>query len=325
MKTTKKLSTIPMRNKINKNSCLRLMLLLCVLQIEYVIPSDRGDLLSGKNTYLTYCSTCHGNNGDGNGPAILNMYPPPRDFTSGNYKYRSTPSGSLPTNEDLVQVISRGVPQSWMPAWGGFLSENQINDVISYIKLFYGERQNWSEAISLPSLTASKPPPSPAMTAQGEGLYLLLECWACHGLSGKGNGPSAKTLLDHKGRKIKASDLTRIDYRVGSSASAIRKTFLTGITGTPMPSYEGLFIIPQEDVSEINNEELPITSQETLKNFVSDLPTYQGLGEITDQELESLSQYNEWALVYYIKSLLKKNSLFDWLFRMDPESVTEKE
>jgi cytochrome c oxidase cbb3-type subunit 2 len=301
------------------------MLLVCAFQFEYVIPSDRGDRLRGEIIYFTYCSACHGENGDGDGPAKLNMYPPPRDFTSGNFKYRSTPSGSLPTDEDLRLVISRGIPQSWMPGWDDFLSETQISDVIDYLKLFKGKQQNWAEGIPLPTLTASQPLPSPAMIEQGEGLYLLLECWACHGLRGGGNGRSAKTLLDHKGRKVKASDLTRIDYRVGVSASEIRKTFLTGLSGTPMPSYEGLFVIPQEDVDEINNEELPVASREMLNNFVSNLPIYQDLDEITDQELESLSQYNEWALVYYVQSMMKKNSWFDWLFRLNPEIVTGKE
>ena len=73
---------------------------------------DREKILS---SYMTYCAGCHGEKGDGAGKAAEYLYPKPRDFTLGLFKIRSTPSGSLPTDEDLLRVISQGMHGSGMP------------------------------------------------------------------------------------------------------------------------------------------------------------------------------------------------------------------
>src|SRR6185436_11374869 len=52
---------------------------------------------SGKALYEKYCLQCHGDKGDGQGPAALHLRPMPRDFTRGKFKVRTTPNGSLPT------------------------------------------------------------------------------------------------------------------------------------------------------------------------------------------------------------------------------------
>jgi hypothetical protein len=70
---------------------------------------------SGKKLYLKYCSQCHGEKGDGEGYATLHLMPKPRDFTTGKFKIRTTPTGALPTHQDLVSVIRRGMPYTSMP------------------------------------------------------------------------------------------------------------------------------------------------------------------------------------------------------------------
>ena len=65
---------------------------------------------SGKKLYLNYCSQCHGEKGDGEGYATPHLRPRPRDFTSGKFKVRTTPNGALPTHQDLVNIIRRGMP-----------------------------------------------------------------------------------------------------------------------------------------------------------------------------------------------------------------------
>jgi mono/diheme cytochrome c family protein len=72
---------------------------------------------SGKKLYLKYCSQCHGEKGDGEGYATPHLYPRPRNFTSGKFKVRTTPNGALPTHQDLVNIIRRGMPYTSMPAW----------------------------------------------------------------------------------------------------------------------------------------------------------------------------------------------------------------
>ncbi|HBH96469.1 MAG TPA: hypothetical protein DDX89_01575, partial [Candidatus Omnitrophica bacterium] len=63
-------------------------------------------------------------------------------------------------------------------------------------------------------------------------------CAACHGLGGRGNGPSAATLVDNWGRPTRPKDLTEgWSYRGGNRPRDIVARMLTGIDGTPMPSY----------------------------------------------------------------------------------------
>ena len=45
------------------------------------------------------------------------LLPRPRDFTSGKFKIRTTPSGALPTDDDLRHIIREGMPYTSMPAW----------------------------------------------------------------------------------------------------------------------------------------------------------------------------------------------------------------
>ena len=83
---------------------------------------------SGKNVYLKNCAQCHGENGDGAGYATPHLFPTPRDFTTGRFKVRTTPSGALPTHQDLVNIIRRGMPYTSMPAWPD-LSDQEVSDL----------------------------------------------------------------------------------------------------------------------------------------------------------------------------------------------------
>src|SRR5574341_472917 len=89
----------------------------------------------GKNTYKKYCSPCHGEEGKGDGPLARSMLPKPCDFTRGAYKFRTTPSGSLPTDDDIYRTISYGVPNSTMISWD-ILTEEQRLSVIPVLKSF---------------------------------------------------------------------------------------------------------------------------------------------------------------------------------------------
>ena len=60
----------------------------------------------GQEIYQVNCAVCHGVEGDGNGPAASMFLIRPRDFRTGIYKFRSTPSGSLPTDDDLLRTVT---------------------------------------------------------------------------------------------------------------------------------------------------------------------------------------------------------------------------
>lgn len=285
------------------------------------------NLSLGEGIYVSYCAACHGSAGDGKGPAAAAMNPAPRDFTKGVFKFRSTPSGTLPTDEDLLKVINKGVPGTWMPGWKGFLSEKQTLNVLAYLKTFLNDDSDWEQPLPEPSLFEDPPEKNLELIQNGHGFYLLFDCWTCHGFNGKGKGPSAKTLKDSRGRSIKPKDLTRKNYKAGFTPHDIRKTFITGLSGTPMPSYQGVFLIAKEDIDEAAySRGFPKIAKEKFHDFVIDLPSRLYLDGLADDERRKIIVRNEWSLVYYVQSMAKNENWVDWFFRNSPdrESISFK-
>jgi len=203
-----------------------------------------GDAKAGKALYTAKCAVCHGERGDGRGKAAYLLFPRPRDFSTGVYKFRTTPSGSLPRDEDIFRTISRGVAGTAMPSWEGELSEQERWDLVAYLKTL--SERFAQEAVEEPLAI----PPAPARTAddiaRGKEVYARMKCADCHGETGKGDGPSAKTLKDDDGNRILPYDFTRGGRMKGGSLPAdVYRTFSTGLDGTPMPSY--LDVLPEED------------------------------------------------------------------------------
>ncbi len=206
-------------------------------------PVSQLDALAahGKQVYDRYCVGCHGEKGDGKGSAARLLVVKPRDFTKGVFKFRSTPSGTLPTDEDLYKIITRGVYRTSMPDWA-LVPERDRLAVIQYIKTFYPEwkAQGPGKSIFIPE--PSETLGSPESIARGKELYTLLECTACHGETGRGDGPSAAKLdLDAWGNKQKPFDFTKGRLKSGPSPKDVYRTFMTGVSGTAMPSYADIF------------------------------------------------------------------------------------
>src|SRR6476659_5764528 len=79
--------------------------------------ADIDRVVNGKVLYTQHCANCHGDQGDGNGPAARFLYPRPRNF--GEAKFRlATTANSMPTDDDLMRVITRGMPGSAMFPFG---------------------------------------------------------------------------------------------------------------------------------------------------------------------------------------------------------------
>jgi cytochrome c oxidase cbb3-type subunit 2 len=196
---------------------------------------DPGTLQAGRLVFEQNCVICHGALGDGRGMAGMMVRTKPRDFRPGMFKFRSTPTGSLPTDEDLFHTISRGLRGTGMVAQDD-LPEGERRAVIEYLKTF-SERFR-SEKPQSPFAIPEAPPRTPELVATGREIYQKAECFKCHGTEGRGDGPSAQGMKDSWGYPIQPSDLTR-PLKRGSSPEAIYKTLVTGLNGTPMPSYEG--------------------------------------------------------------------------------------
>jgi mono/diheme cytochrome c family protein len=215
-----------------------LLVVCCALSFgqETRIGKFVGDAKSGKELYRRYCVMCHGPHGDGAGENAPRLDPKPRDFTRATFKCRSTPSGTLPTDSDLYETISRGIYNSNMPAWRP-LTRQQRADLIAYVKTFSPRFKEEKPGTPIP--IPPEPPNSTDSVERGAELFQSLNCWSCHGKEGRGNGPSALTLTDSRGYPITPFDFTSgAHLKCGETTSeGIFRDLITGLDGTPMPSF----------------------------------------------------------------------------------------
>ena len=191
----------------------------------------------GKAVYEATCAVCHGKDGKGGGlPAAL-LDPKPRDFTGGKFKFRSTESGSIPTDKDLENTITNGLHGTSMPDWKPYLHGDSLKAVIEYVKAFSPKFKNEKPRVLSPGPST---PSSSASIASGKKVYQKLQCGKCHGDDGKGTGAIASDLKDEWGYDTKPTMLTEPwTFRGGATPKDLFLRIRTGIDGTPMPSYKG--------------------------------------------------------------------------------------
>ena len=122
----------------NLGTRLATLLALAALAVLLVpAMASAGDAAAGKPLFQTNCSSCHGMGGKGDGPVGAALNPPPRDFTTGDFKYDTDGDGKPGTDADLKNVITKGAA-----AYGGSplmapwptLTAAQVEDVIAFIR-----------------------------------------------------------------------------------------------------------------------------------------------------------------------------------------------
>lgn len=203
------------------------------------MPATPALVERGKSVYLEACAICHGEQGDRNGPLGQALETKPRDFTKGQFRFRSTPSSSLPTDADLFRTITRGIPQSAMPGFSRLSFEDRFA-LVHYIKTF---SDRFAKETPKPPIAVSEPPTMTAeMLAAGKQMYEEAGCHNCHGESGAGDGPSAPDLKDDWGDKIRPFDFTSgRPAKHGPTGGDMYRAMMTGLQGTPMPAYGEVF------------------------------------------------------------------------------------
>src|SRR5450755_1485059 len=175
------------------------------MNIESHIGNLTGHTPAAKEDYRRYCVGCHGEVGDGNGENATWVDPKPRDFTLGVFKCRSTPTGTLPTDQDLYDAITRGFDRSNMPQWSTF-TKQQRADLVAWVKHFSPRWTN--EKPGTPIQIPPEPEVTPERIKAGREVFARVQCWKCHGVQGMANGPSAATLADDLGRPIQPFNFT---------------------------------------------------------------------------------------------------------------------
>lgn len=176
----------------------------------------------GAEVYQQRCVQCHGVNGDGAGIAAQYLYPKPRDYRRGLFKFTSTNGQLKPRRDDLLLTLRRGVKGTSMPKFP-HLTDQELSAVVDYVIMlsYRGEmelilaelespdadpddlepdaftrtvdtvKRSWDMAEDPDNLVL----PHDAMPKQTEerllsGQKLFLDatngCWKCHGKDGRG-------------------------------------------------------------------------------------------------------------------------------------------
>lgn len=221
-------------------------------------------LARGRQLYGIRCAICHGMSGAGDGPASLFMETQPRDFTRLTFKFRKSSRG-FPSDLDLFRSITAGFPAYGMPSFR-YLSDEDRWSLVHYVKVL--AREGWisefreqegsdfdaQEADEIVAermkpgkpVTVGRPPPAAAESlARGKVLYEQ-SCLSCHGTTGRADGPSAPDMKDDWGQPIKSHDFTlgRAFRKAGWRHEDLVRVLVTGLPGTPMPSYVELLADP---------------------------------------------------------------------------------
>lgn len=213
---------------------------------QVTVPRSEEWIGYGKQVYQRRCAGCHSVKGDGNGPAAAFMQQDrPRNFNLGVFKFRLTPSGSMPDDGDLLRTITRGVRGTAMPSWHELLEKDRLA-VIQYIKYeLTADRSDPKNPIfyfieeppKAPIYIGEPPKPSAELVRRGGEVWKAAKCWECHGQEGKGDGEKASGLKDDFGFPIPPANLTTGQFKSGSDVKDIFRTMSTGLSGTPMPSF----------------------------------------------------------------------------------------
>ncbi|MFQ5445030.1 MAG: c-type cytochrome, partial [Nitrospinales bacterium] len=215
-------------------------------------PVQQDKLELGKKVYFKRCVWCHGVEGGGDGPSADRLFTRPRNFTQGTFKIRTTDSGELPFDDDLLKTVKNGLPGSAMPAWGEFLSDAEILSVIQFVKTLVQDRDfNDAEDEEIFKQDFGENPwgttgpyhlgvPQEAID-QGKEIFIKNKCWECHG--GEGRGDGNPTMKDDWGFPIVAADWQQCWNFRGSRRDPynpfhVVRTISTGLNGTPMPNFK---------------------------------------------------------------------------------------
>ena len=222
------------------------------------------DLLEkGKKVYFKRCVWCHGVEGGGDGPSAERLYTRPRNFIQGTFKIRTTDSGELPMESDLIKTVKNGLQGSAMPAWGEFLAEDEIVAVVNFVKTLVQDRtfddtedEEMNNVITGIAADNGKGPlgdaPWAATTGPyhlgvpqehidaGKELFIKNKCMECHG--GEGRGDGNPTMKDDWGFPIVAANWQECWNFRGARRDPfnpfnVARTISTGLNGSPMPNF----------------------------------------------------------------------------------------
>lgn len=186
----------------------------------------------GERVFRTTCAPCHGVRGRGDGPAAPFLDVPPRVLVDAQFRWRTTPSGELPTDRDLLRVVTDGIYGTPMRGFRATLTPHQRRSVVAFV-----ESLNSRFAEPTPRVAVSVPPAPRRNVDRGRIVWRRAGCAECHGARGRGDGPSNPTLVNERGQPNPSHDFSRGYLKRGLSRESIYLSLRTGLDGSPMPSF----------------------------------------------------------------------------------------
>ena len=213
-------------------------------------------LARGRDLFAKQCAICHGETGNGEGKFAYLMNPRPRNFQEGEFKLATT-QNQVPTDEDLLRTIVRGMPGSAMPPWG-HLPQRDLMALVKVVRQIHidatraeldemvasGKHEPQEAAEERVKRTEPGPPlvvpPEPAFDDlrwyRGRRVYLNM-CAACHGVDGHPVAEAVK--FDDEGYPVPPRSFVNGVFKGGSEGHQLYARILKGLKGTPMPASEG--------------------------------------------------------------------------------------
>jgi mono/diheme cytochrome c family protein len=270
-------------------------------------PAEAQDLKVARKLYRATCEECHGPDGHGDGEKARSLGFRARDFSHGSFKCRCTPSGALPTDEDLLRTVENGLPGTPMLGHADDLTADERRTVIAYVKSLVPRfaAETAPACIAIPE----PPPPAPAAVEEGRAVYRLLGCAKCHGATGEADGPSAASLVDDWGDRIRVHNFVKSGkFKCGGEPRDLYRTLHTGMNGSPMPSFTAAFAFAREDTGGLAALEAQLggAAAEEVRAYLARQPDRGAVAAMTDAERRALVDRRTWALVEYLRSLLAR-------------------
>jgi len=220
-------------------------------------------LTRGRRDFVQFCSSCHGFQGDGYGRSGQYLRPAPRSFKQSNFKFTKT-TADLPSDAALMRLIQRGLQGTPMYPWD--LSEEQLTDIIQYIKSLSPEESGWRDQFAeIGGIVESSPDPwsgrrDEAITKGEEIYHGKANCYLCHPgyvtvermreIRGDADNVQYRDMLSYpalkesdydvlgKRQMIMPPDFTWHQVRSGTTVQDLFETIASGIKGTAMPQWK---------------------------------------------------------------------------------------
>jgi putative heme-binding domain-containing protein len=219
------------------------------------IPAE---IEAGGRLYTANCTGCHGPEGDGVGGI---------NFSQGKFRRAAT-------DDDLLRIISRGIPGTPMAPSG--MSESQIGQIVGYLR----------------SMTAGGDPPVGGDAARGRSIVESKgQCLTCHtiGLNGLHAGPA----LTDIGAQRRAVDLMRSLIEPGAEIRpenrTVRVTMRDGRTVSGRFLNQDTFSIQLIDATDKLMSIDKSTIRESTLLTTSPMPSFKD--KLSPQELADVVSY----------------------------------